>query len=613
NFRLFQTLKNGKPSSRKSHSAPSPWESPLPLDQFLTNYAQSVKAMLAHGRSPLTANTLRLLPSLRLIITPSAGLNHIDLQECKRRGISMAGAGDVFSDDVADMAVGLLIDLLRKISAADRYVRQGLWATKGDYTLGSKLRGKQVGIVGLGSIGLEVAVRLEAFGCNIMYNSRKKKPSVPYPFYSNVCELAANCDVLIICCALTDQTHRLINKEVLLALGKEGLIINVGRGRIIDEQDLVQCLMQGEIAGAGLDVFEKEPNVPKELLALDNVVLSPHKAVHTKETLWDICLYLDESIIYWVEEGQGHEQEQHINLHHHRQRNHLPQSPLPLHQFLATHHATTSIRAILCSGAAPITEDLLRQLPSLRLVVTASAGTNHIDLAACHRRGISVTNAGNVFSDDGADAAVGLLIDVLRKISASDRYVRRGLWASNGDYVLGSKLGGKRVGIVGLGGIGMEVAKRLEAFGCIILYNSRKKKAYVPYPFYPNVCELAANSDALIICCALTEQTRHMINKEVMLALGKGGVVVNIGRGAIVDEKEMVRCLMQGEIAGAGLDVFENEPNVPQELFQLDNVVLSPHRAVFTPESFMSLCELVVGNLEAFFSGRPLLSPVLDE
>jgi hydroxypyruvate reductase 2 len=135
----------------------------------------------------------------------------------------------------------------------------------------------------------------------------------------------------------------------------------------------------------------------------------------------------------------------------------------------------------------------------------------------------------------------------------------------------------------------------------------------VSYPFYTNVCELAANSDALIICCGLTDQTRHMINREVLLALGKEGVIVNIGRGAIIDEKEMVQCLAEGEIGGAGLDVFENEPNVPKEFFALDNVVLEPHLAVFTPESFKALRDLMIGNLEAFFSNKPLLSAAIDE
>ena len=174
-------------------------------------------------------------------------------------------------------------------------------------------------------------------------------------------------------------------------------------------------------------------------------------------------------------------------------------------------------------------------------------------------------------------------------------------------------MGGKRVGIVGLGSIGLEVAKRLEAFGCIISYNSRREKANVSYRFYSNVCELGANSDALVICCALNDETHHMINKEVMKALGKEGVIVNIGRGAVIDEKELVQCLVEGEIGGAGLDVFENEPDLPKELFTLDNVVLSPHSAVYTSESFSDLFDLVMGNLEAFFSNKPLLSPLLDE
>lgn len=285
-------------------------------------------------------------------------------------------------------------------------------------------------------------------------------------------------------------------------------------------------------------------------------------------------------------------------------------SQLPLDQFLSTH--SHSIKAILSSGGAPVNADILQLLPEVGVVVTTSAGLNQIDIPECRRRGIKIANSGNVYSADVADLAVGLLIDVLRKVSASDRYVRQGLWAAKGNYPLGSKLSGKRAGIVGLGNIGYEVAKRLEAFGCFVSYNSRKKKPYVSYPFYHDVCELAANCDALIICCGLSDETRHMINKQVLSALGKEGVIVNIGRGAIIDEKEMARCLMQGEIAGAGLDVFENEPNVPQEFFAMDNVVLSPHRAVFTPESLKDLSQLVVGNLEAFLSNKPLLTEYVD-
>ncbi|XP_043718065.1 glyoxylate/hydroxypyruvate reductase HPR3-like [Telopea speciosissima] len=286
------------------------------------------------------------------------------------------------------------------------------------------------------------------------------------------------------------------------------------------------------------------------------------------------------------------------------------ESSMPMDLFLTTH--AQSVRAILCSGLTPITVDALRCLPSLQCIVTTSAGLNHIDLAECRRRGISIANSGDAFSEDVAEYAIGLYLDVLRRISAADRYVRQGLWPTKGDYPLGSRLRGKRVGIVGLGHIGSEIAKRLLAFGCSISYNSRKKKPSIDFPYYSDVCELAANSDALILCCAWTKETHHIVNRDVLLALGEKGVIINVGRGALVDEKELIECLMQGKIGGAGLDVFENEPNVPEELRTSDNVVLSPHSAVWTPEAFLSLHECLLANLEAFFSDKPLVSEVKD-
>ncbi|KAF7825975.1 glyoxylate/hydroxypyruvate reductase HPR3-like [Senna tora] len=292
----------------------------------------------------------------------------------------------------------------------------------------------------------------------------------------------------------------------------------------------------------------------------------------------------------------------------------LSSSPLPLLQFLAAHRVhPSSIRAILCNPLQRVTADVLRSLPSLGVVITTSVGTDHIDLSECRRRGIRVATAGGLSTEDVADLAVGLLIDVLRRISASDRCVRKLIRFEFLNLPLGSQVGGKRVGIVGLGKIGMEVAKRLEAFGCKILYHSRSKKPSVSYPFYSSIVELAASSDVLVVCCALTEESHHIIDRKVMLALGKDGVIVNIGRGALIDEKELVQCLVEKEIGGAGLDVFENEPHVPKELISLDNVVLSPHAASMTLESFNHTMEIAAGNLEAFFSNKPLLTPLLDD
>ncbi|XP_055817348.1 glyoxylate/hydroxypyruvate reductase HPR3-like [Solanum dulcamara] len=290
------------------------------------------------------------------------------------------------------------------------------------------------------------------------------------------------------------------------------------------------------------------------------------------------------------------------------------ESSLPLEQFICTH--AQSVQAMICSPnriGSQISSSLLRLLPSLRLIVTTSTGVDHIDLVECRRRGISVASAATLFSEDVADFSVGLLIDVLRKISSADRFVKKGLWPLQGHFPLSSKVGSRKVGIVGLGSIGLKVAQRLEAFGCIISYISRKKKPAVSYPYYPDVRELATKCDVLVTCCALTDQTRHLINKEVLMTLGKKGVIINIARGAIINEMELVQCLKQGEIAGAGLDVFENEPNVPEELLSLDNVVLTRHVACHTEESFKATYELVCGNLEALFLNKPLLSPVLDE
>ncbi|XP_061954807.1 glyoxylate/hydroxypyruvate reductase HPR3-like [Populus nigra] len=281
-------------------------------------------------------------------------------------------------------------------------------------------------------------------------------------------------------------------------------------------------------------------------------------------------------------------------------------SPEPACSFLSNH--AQSVRALICVGYTPVTAETLNLLPSLELIVASSAGVDHIDIQECRRRGIIMTNASTAFAEDAADYAVALLIDVWRRISAADRFLHAGLWPVKGDYPLASKLRGKRVGIVGLGSIGFEVSKRLEAFGCGIAYNSRKERPSVPFPYYANVLDLAAHSDALVLCCSLTEQTRHIINKDVMTALGKKGVIINVGRGGLIDEKELVQFLSRGDIGGAGLDVFENEPDVPRELFELDNVVLSPHRAVATPESFEAVFQLIFTNLKAFFSNKPLQS-----
>jgi hydroxypyruvate reductase 2 len=292
----------------------------------------------------------------------------------------------------------------------------------------------------------------------------------------------------------------------------------------------------------------------------------------------------------------------------------LLSSGQPLPAFLAAAAAAPDPpRAAVVMGGGSIRADaaLFDAVPSLRCVVSTAAGVDHIDLAECARRGVVVANSGTVYSGDVADHAVGMVIDVMRRVSAAERYVRRGLWPVQGDYPLGSKVSGKRVGIIGLGNIGSLIAKRLEAFGCVISYNSRNPKRSLPYTYYADVRALAADSDVLVVSCALNSETRHIVGGEVLDALGEGGVVVNVGRGANVDEAALVRALREGRIAGAGLDVFEGEPKVSPELREMENVVLTPHVAVWTAESRSDLRDHTVANLDAFFSGDPLLTPVM--
>ncbi|RLM66289.1 Glyoxylate reductase [Panicum miliaceum] len=291
--------------------------------------------------------------------------------------------------------------------------------------------------------------------------------------------------------------------------------------------------------------------------------------------------------------------------------------------------AAASARALLTIDLPLVTADLIDALPALELMVASSVGVDHVDLAAgsgsptpgtrtrptprtTPSAWLSLRSAAFPPPMPTSGAAAGWPTASTRSPPRGiikTKQKRKGV-SSKFELIRLLQVSGKRVGIVGLGRIGSLVARRLAAFGCPVAYHSRSPKPSSPYRFFPTVRALAADSDVLVLSCALTEETRRVVDREVMEALGKGGVLVNVGRGGLVDEPELVRCLREGVIGGAGLDVFENEPDVPAELFAMDNVVLSNHRAVLTPESIRGVLHIVSGNLEAFFAGRPLLSPV---
>jgi hydroxypyruvate reductase len=267
------------------------------------------------------------------------------------------------------------------------------------------------------------------------------------------------------------------------------------------------------------------------------------------------------------------------------------------------------IRAIAASGESKVPRELIAQLPKLEIVSVFGVGYDGVDVAAARERGIAVTHTPNVLNDEVADLAMALVLAVSRRLIEADRYVRSGAWA-NGPMPLARKVSGARLGIVGLGRIGMAIARRAEAFGMSIAYTSRNARGDVPYPHFASAEALAREVDFLVVITPGGAATRKLIDAKVLAALGKKGYLVNVARGSVVDEQALVQALREGTIAGAGLDVFENEPNVPSELLALDNVVLTPHVGSATWQTRQAMADLAFGNLQAHFAGKPLLSPV---
>ncbi len=270
------------------------------------------------------------------------------------------------------------------------------------------------------------------------------------------------------------------------------------------------------------------------------------------------------------------------------------------------------VQAIVASGEVGPDRAMIEACPKLEIVACYGVGVDAIDRVACAERGIPVTNTPEVLTEDVADMALMLLLMLLRDAIAADAHVRTGRWAREGVFHMTRCPRGLSVGIVGLGRIGKAIARRLEAIGMQIGgYHGRNAQPGVPYRHHPNLLELARDVDVLILSCPGGAATRGIVNAAVLDALGPEGRLVNVARGSVVDEPALIEALEQKRIAGAALDVFADEPRVPERLRRLDNVVLSPHAASGTFETRDKMAQLVVDNLEAHFAGRPLLTPVL--
>ena len=267
------------------------------------------------------------------------------------------------------------------------------------------------------------------------------------------------------------------------------------------------------------------------------------------------------------------------------------------------------VRAVAGSGESRVSRELIAQLPALEVISVFGVGYDGVDVAAARERGVMVTHTPNVLNDDVADLAIGLMLSAARQLPAADRYVREGRWLQ-GPMPLARKMSGARLGLVGMGRIGQAIAHRALAFGMSVAYHARSARPALTYRFEAKLTDLAETSDFLVVITPGGAGTRHLVNGEVLRALGPKGILVNVARGSVVDEVALIEALEGGVIGGAGLDVFEDEPRVPERLKALPHVVLVPHIGSATGQTRQAMADLAFGNLREHFAGRPVLTPV---
>jgi hydroxypyruvate reductase len=287
---------------------------------------------------------------------------------------------------------------------------------------------------------------------------------------------------------------------------------------------------------------------------------------------------------------------------------HLLSDAADRNAFLKQH--APAVRGLATFGPMPVDGRLMDALPKLEIISNFGVGVDAINLDDARQRKIIVTNTPEVLNDCVADTALALVMNTLRKLPQSEAYLRAGHWASRGPYPLTTSLGGKTLGILGLGRIGEAIARRAIACGMKIRYHNRNKKD-VPYPYDPDPVTLAKNSDVLLVVTPASAETNRMVGAKILDALGPEGYLINIARGSIVDEPVLLRYLQEKKIAGAGLDVFVDEPRVPQEFFTLDNAVLFPHVGSATVETRKAMGDLQIENLRRHFAGKPVLTRVV--
>lgn len=266
------------------------------------------------------------------------------------------------------------------------------------------------------------------------------------------------------------------------------------------------------------------------------------------------------------------------------------------------------IRALVVTQVR-VDDAYMAQFPKLEIITSFGVGYDHIDARAAAARGIVVAHTPGVLDAETADTGFGLLLNAVRRFPAAEIYLREGRWERQGSFPLSASLRGRTMGVLGLGRIGKEIAQRALAFGVEVVYHGRKAQPDAPYLYYSSLLAMASAVDILMIAAPGGADTRHIVNAEVLAALGENGVLVNIARGSLVDDEALISALRERKILAAGLDVFAHEPHAPPAYLELDNVVLTPHVGSATTMTRLAMANLVVDNLFAFMDGKGPIAP----
>lgn len=270
------------------------------------------------------------------------------------------------------------------------------------------------------------------------------------------------------------------------------------------------------------------------------------------------------------------------------------------------------VRAVITFGGLSIDEAFLKRLPKVEIVASMGVGYDLIDASYAGRNEIVVTNTPGVLTEETADTTLGLLINTIRQLPQAEQYLRAGKWVEKPFPLTGATMRERTYGIVGMGRIGRAIARRLDAFLVPVVYHSRRPVSDIPYRYYPELVSLARDVDVLIVIVPGGPETRHLIDAEVLEALGPDGILINMARGSVVDEQALIEALRNRTILSAGLDVFEDEPNVPQELIEMEHVSLLPHVGSASVHTRRAMGQLVVDNLKSWAAGNGPLTPVAE-